>query len=185
MAVAAAGLGLNLLLSACLPAAQSPQQTTTATVERTVAPTAAPVSGAAPIPVAAPTLGGAVPTLVGGVAAAKATPVGTTVSAPAVAIRASISLSPDRQFSPPLLTIEVGQAIRWVNDSRSPQTVTCDPALVVDKSLVVLPDGAQPFASAGLNAGDAFVHVFDTPGDYQYVSLPFEAEMVGRVSVRG
>jgi plastocyanin len=175
-----AALCLGIMLSACLPPSSPPPPTPTVTA----APAATPVSGAAPIPLAAPTPGGMVPTIVGSPVPARPAPAATAISTPPAFIAGRVSLSPDRQFLPSLLSIEVGQAVEWVNYSRGPRTVTCDPSLVDDKSLVVLPAGARPFASAALNADDSFVHVFDTPGEYQYVSLPFETEMVARVSVR-
>jgi plastocyanin len=64
--------------------------------------------------------------------------------------------------------------------------VTCDPRLVSDPSKVILPPGAQPFDSGVINSNTTYSHTFDTPGDYQYVSLPFEAQnMTGRVTVQG
>jgi plastocyanin len=76
--------------------------------------------------------------------------------------------------------------VLWRNAGRAAQTVTCDPARVTDPSKVVLPAGAQPFDSGVINPATSYSRTFDTPGDYQYVSLPFESQnMTGRVTVQG
>ena len=69
-------------------------------------------------------------------------------------------------------TIHVGEAVKWRNEGRSPQTVTADPSLVSDQKLVSLPEGAEPWDSNVLNHGATFVQVFTAPGEYRYVSLP-------------
>jgi plastocyanin len=64
--------------------------------------------------------------------------------------------------------------------------VTCDPARVSDPAHVALPPGAQPFDSGVINPNTTFMHTFDIVGEYQYVSLPFEAHNVfGHVTVQG
>jgi plastocyanin len=169
-----------------------------------------------PIPQPLPTVGGVAPTVVGAAppappsqvenpAAPGATPLagdqahvespggpaqpvatpGTTVAGtPTPAV--TITLIPDFRFDPAEVTIKAGQAVRWVNAGRSPQTVTGDPARAKDTSHVALPSGAQPWDSGVLNAGDEYVHVFDIPGDYVYFSIPQEqAGMIGRVVVQG
>jgi plastocyanin len=113
-------------------------------------------------------------------AATPGTPVaGTPIPA------ATVTLTPEFRFDPAEVTIKAGEAVRWVNGGRSPQTVTDDPARAKDPSHAVLPSGAQSWDSGVLNAGDAYVHVFDVAGDYGYFSIPQEqAGMVGRVVVR-
>jgi plastocyanin len=180
--LAVAVVSVGLLLCACTLAAQSSNPPAQPTLTPAlVAPAPKAVAGAAPIPLAAPTPGGAAPTFVGAAAADADVPLGTRVPAPA----AIVTITADRQFAPQLVTINVGQWIRWQNQSRNPHTVTGDPALIADKSLIMLPVGAQPFASAALNAGDSYFQRFDMPGDYQYVSLPLQTQMVGRVTVSG
>jgi plastocyanin len=96
-----------------------------------------------------------------------------------------VNISEVRGFDPPEVTIGPGQTVQWRNVGRSPQTVTCDPARISDKSSVILPPFAQPFDSGVINTNETFIHTFDVVGDYQYVSLPFETRhMVGRVSVQ-
>jgi len=113
-----------------------------------------------------------------------ATPVAGPEATPTPAT--TVTLTPDFRFEPAEVTVRVGEAVGWENVGRSPQTVTCDPARVRDKSLVSLPAGAQPWDSGVLNFGETFVQVFDVAGEYTYVSMPQEdAGMTGRVIVQG
>jgi plastocyanin len=112
-----------------------------------------------------------------------ATPSAGPSAAAAPAPAATVTLTPDFTFNPDKVTIKSGQAVRWVNQGRSPQTVTCDPARARDKSVVQLPAGAQPWDSGILNWGVDFVHTFDTPGTYRYFSMPQEPKMTGQVEV--
>jgi len=167
-----------------------------------------------PIPQPLPTVGGVAPTVVGAAppappaqmenpAAAGATPVGgqapvenpgappqpaATPGTPVAGTpipAVTVTLTPDFRFDPSEVTINVGQAVRWVNAGRSPQTVTDDPARAKDPSHAALPSGAQSWDSGVLNAGNAYVHVFDVAGDYGYFSIPQEqAGMIGRVVVQ-
>jgi plastocyanin len=170
-----------------------------------------PVSGAAPLPARAPTPGGPPPTVVGtssgpapqpnaagafvveGGASPVASP-GIAVSPAASPAAASgtpqpaamVSITADRKFDPAQVTIGRGQLVLWRNISRSPQTVTFDPRLVSNANNVALPSGAQAFDSGVINPGSTYSHAFDTAGDYQYVSLPFESlGMTARVTVQG
>ncbi|HEU5433288.1 MAG TPA: plastocyanin/azurin family copper-binding protein [Thermomicrobiales bacterium] len=111
-------------------------------------------------------------------------PVASPVAGAPPAPSATVELTPDFTFSPDKVSIKSGQAVRWVNKGRSPQTVTCDPARAQDKSLVQLPSGAQPWDSGVLNWGEDFEHVFDAPGTYGYFSMPQAAKpMAGQVEV--
>jgi plastocyanin len=114
-------------------------------------------------------------------------PVGSPAASPVAAApapAATVDLTPDFTFSPDKVTIKTGQAVRWINQGRSPQTVTADPARADDKSLVQLPAGAQPWDSGVLNWGKSFTHVFDVPGTYRYFSMPQEQKpMTGQVEV--
>lgn len=191
-------------------AAASPAVSPVAAPDANVQPS--PVSGAAPLPLGAPTPGGPPPTVVGAPGAAPvaqpnapggfpvegaASPVASPAASPAPAVAAavgtptpqpaaSVMITADLQFNPAQVTVAVGQSVQWRNASRSPQTVTDNPALVSDPSHVALPAGAQPFDSGVINSGQTFTHTFDVAGDYQYVSLPFESRnMTGRVTVQG
>jgi plastocyanin len=114
-------------------------------------------------------------------------PLASPAASPVAAVpapSATVELTPDFTFNPDKVSIKTGQAVRWVNQGRSPQTVTGDPARATDKNSVKLPAGAQPWDSGVLNAGEDFTHVFDTPGMYQYFSMPQEQKpMTGQVVV--
>lgn len=156
---------------------------------------AAPVSGAPtsieqPGAAGTPGAGEATPTTGGEFPATNpqqpAQPLATPVVAeePEVEPAVTVVLTPEFAFDPQEVTIHAGEAVEWRNDGRSPQTVTGDPALVSDAGLVSLPEGAAAWDSGILNHGDTFVQVFDTAGEYGYVSLPrVEEEMTGRVIV--
>ena len=97
------------------------------------------------------------------------------------------------EFVPEELTVEVGDTVRWINDSREGHTVSA-----FDDSQ---PDGAEYFASGGFDSleearegwddqeglmytCDTFEHTFHTPGAHHYVCLPHEAAgMVGTIYV--
>jgi plastocyanin len=99
---------------------------------------------------------------------------------------AQVSITATPAFEPPAVTISRGQAVRWTNTGRSPQTVTDDPAKVSNPNDAVLPPGAQPWDSGVLNSGQTFRYTFSTPGDYAYTSLPAELKgMIGHITVGG
>lgn len=116
-------------------------------------------------------------------ASPEATPMASPVADASPA--ASVTLTADFQFDPAEVTIGVGQSVTWVNQGRSPQTVTCDVTLAQNKSRPTVPGGAQPWNSGVLNYGDDFVQTFDVAGEYTYFSIPREADgMIGRVIVQ-
>ncbi|WP_416839334.1 cupredoxin domain-containing protein [Haloferax sp. DFSO52] len=97
-------------------------------------------------------------------------------------------------FTPPTVTIEVGDTVVWKNTSSRGHTVTAYEA--------VLPEGAAFFASGGyddeqtardaysnslgglINSNETYSYTFDVPGEYKYLCIPHEqAGMVGTVVV--
>jgi plastocyanin len=198
-------LGLALAAAACAPASNSQPSSTataataqsTATPARSVSPSASPaavaspqsspVVGAAPLPLPPPTPGGGPPTPVGVSGSPVPQPNAVAVASPspsAQPVAASVAITADRQFSPALISVSRGQTVQWRNQSRSPQTVTCNPALASNASDVSLPGGAQAFDSGVINPNGTFSYTFSTPGSYQYLSLPFEAQkMFGQITV--
>lgn len=159
---------------------------------------AAPTEAAAPVSIENPASGGtpeAGTPIAGGEMPVTnpqepAQPAATPAVAPDAATEAApaavVTLTADFRFDPAEVTVRVGQAVEWRNEGRSPQTVTADPARVEDPSHVALPAGAQPWDSGVLNAGDTFRYLFEVAGEYEYVSMPQEANgMLGRVIVQG
>jgi plastocyanin len=194
-AVAGLGGSFALWLAACAPnsavtGAQTKPTAQLATHEPVPAPaaatstaTTAPASSAA---APAPTQGGAPPTVVGRsqpTSAASGSQAATGTATPQPAVR--ITVTANRTFEPPNITVNAGDTVQWVNAGRAPQTVTGDPAKVRNKADALLPSGAQPWDSGTINTGQTFAHRFDTPGEYTYTSLPAEGQgLVGRISVR-
>lgn len=169
-------------------------------------PQASPTWSPPDLPKPLPTQGGTPPTPVGAAGTPAATPVASPgssanpVEEPGTAAQpvggtpegatpepnATVTITPEFTFDPDNLTIQVGDVVRWHNAGRSPQTVTADPARVQDPSHVSVPDGAEPFDSGAINAGEDFTHRFDVAGDYTYVSIPMESDgMVGHITVEG
>ncbi|MFC7203899.1 plastocyanin/azurin family copper-binding protein [Haloferax namakaokahaiae] len=97
-------------------------------------------------------------------------------------------------FTPPTITVEVGDEVVWQNTSSRGHTITAYEN--------TLPDGAEFFATGGyedeqtardaysneigglINSGESYSYTFETPGEYQYFCIPHEqAGMVGTVVV--
>jgi plastocyanin len=105
----------------------------------------------------------------------------------------SVGMTSDRAFEPTSITVSVGDAVTWTNDSADAHTVTAEGDS--------LPDGADYFASgdapsedeavddiaAGLlTEGETFSVTFETPGAYRYYCIPHASEgMAGTVIVKG
>lgn len=97
---------------------------------------------------------------------------------------ATVTMTDDLAFKPKQVTIHVGQAVEWRNDSVLVHTVTADPEIAARAADVALPDGAEPFDSGNVKPKGTFRHTFTTPGTYRYFCIPHEAAgMVGEVIV--
>ena len=176
-------------------ASPSPSGSLGASPGAVASPQSSPVVGAAPLPIPPPTPGGLPPTPVGlsstpqpnpaPAASPSAQPnVIAVVSPSAQPVAATVMITTSRSFDPPLVSISRGQTVQWRNQSRNPQTVTCNPALASTATDVSVPSGASPFDSGVINPSATFTYTFNTPGSYQYVSLPFEAQqMTGQITV--
>ena len=75
-------------------------------------------------------------------------------------------------FSPAEVTIKVGETVEWRNTNLFAHTVTADRRLTADAANIALPEGAKPFHSARVAAGELFRYTFETPGTYRYICLP-------------
>lgn len=103
-------------------------------------------------------------------------------AAPAAAV---INMTDSLTFSPRTVEITVGQTVEWVTVGMMPHTVTDKPGSAGNPANEGLPDGAEPFDSGLVEAGQKFRHTFTTPGEYTYLCLLHEAgQMVGKVVVR-
>jgi plastocyanin len=90
----------------------------------------------------------------------------------------------DNEFEPSRVTIAVGQAIEWKNNTGDPHTVTLAPDRALVPADAGLPAGAQPFDSGTVPAGMSYRHTFTTPGTYRYFCTLHEGNgMVGEVVV--
>ena len=88
-------------------------------------------------------------------------------------------------FSPASVTIPSGGTVEWRNTGIMTHTVTADPARAKDSADVRLPEGAQPFDSGDIPAGQVWRHTFEAPGEYRYFCKPHESYgMVGTVIVQ-
>ena len=87
-------------------------------------------------------------------------------------------------FSPQTVSIRADQVVLWRNQSLFAHTVTFDRAQADDPNDVVVPVGAEPFASGDIPPGETFAHKFTVPGTYRYVCLKHEGEgMTGTIIV--
>jgi plastocyanin len=89
-----------------------------------------------------------------------------SLGAKAVEVRVSIS---NLKFKPPVVQIEPGDTVTWVNEDDADHTVTAD-----DKS----------FKSGNLAAGKSFSQKFDKAGEFSY-HCDYHPRMKGKVVVGG
>lgn len=93
------------------------------------------------------------------------------------------------RFEPEDLTVSVGETVRW-GFAQAGHNVSCRPG---HAETVVLPDGADPFASYGpdddpdvtdVQRGGTYQHTFDVAGSYTFVCIPHVDDgMVGTIEV--
>jgi plastocyanin len=108
-------------------------------------------------------------------------PMGTAVTLTAC----GESTSPEVQmvetaFEPRELRVKAGITVTWVNKSSFVHTITNDPALVRDASLVSSPDGAT-FNSGNIAPEQTWTHTFQVAGEYHYACTPHE--LIGMTGV--
>lgn len=96
-----------------------------------------------------------------------------------------IRMSDDMAFGPEHALINVGDTIVWIQEGALPHTTSDGPGRAAVPEHASLPEGADPWDSGLLEAGQRFSVVFDTPGEYTYLCTIHEAAgMVGRITVR-
>jgi len=74
----------------------------------------------------------------------------------------------DMHFEPVTLTVNAGTTVIWVNDDKSPHTVT---------------DKGRVFRSAALDTKDRFTYTFARPGEFTYFCT-LHPMMVGKIVVK-
>ena len=85
------------------------------------------------------------------------------------------------RFAPPVVSIEVGETVRWSGASRCKQQVL---AYHPDTDAPLrIPEGAASWESPVMKQGEAFSHTFETPGVYNYYGLYEQFGQVGVVVV--
>ncbi|MDP9351024.1 MAG: plastocyanin/azurin family copper-binding protein [Chloroflexota bacterium] len=90
----------------------------------------------------------------------------------------------DLQYAPARLTIKAGDTVTWRNTDGIAHTVTADPAKARDKESTRLPEGAEPWDSGNIAAGQSWSRTFDVAGEYTYFCIPHElAGMVASLTV--
>jgi plastocyanin len=107
-------------------------------------------------------LAAALPSLAFAQEAAPPTPTAASAAAP-------VTVEIDQmRFEPAALTIAVGTTVTWVNDDKSPHTVS---------------DRGRVFRSAALDTKDSFSYTFATPGEFTYFCT-LHPMMVGKIVVK-
>jgi len=87
---------------------------------------------------------------------------------------AEIEMTASLVYMPAVVTVQVGQTVRWVNRSNVPHTVTADVSLAANPQSVMLPAGAAPFDSGLIDAGAGYTRTFTVAGTYRYFCRPHE-----------
>ncbi len=108
----------------------------------------------------------------------------TACSAPSREPDYTVVIRRDVTFEPAALTVPLGSIVAWHHLAESVHTITADPAKAQMPERVMLPEGAQPFDSGDLYAGERWVHTFDVAGSYIYFCRYHEMEeMMGVITV--
>ncbi len=102
-----------------------------------------------------------------------------TSSEPAAVVGMTNTLS----FTQDTVRIQVGETVRWKNNSVIVHTVTADPERATMEKSTRLPEGATAFHSGDLEPEATFERTFEVPGQYRYFCVPHEAAMRGTVIV--
>jgi plastocyanin len=97
---------------------------------------------------------------------------------------ATVVMAEGQRFDPTEVTVPVGATVLWRQTSTVEHTVTADPARAATTGNVLLPSGAQPFASESLAQGQTFAQELTVAGEYRYVCRIHEAAgMAGTITV--
>jgi len=95
-----------------------------------------------------------------------------------------VGMTNQMEYTRDTVRVQVGETVRWTNDSAVMHTVTADPEEAIKDGSVALPDGASAFNSGNMDPDQTFEHTFEVAGTYRYFCIPHEAVgMVGTVIV--
>ncbi len=109
---------------------------------------------------------------------------GPAYEAPGPGVAATVDMTPALTFEPAEIKVRVGDRVEWRNRTLLTHTVTADRLITADASNVELPEGARPYNSAAIPAGQVFRYTFTVPGTYRYLCLPHAGQkMFGTVVV--
>ena len=87
-------------------------------------------------------------------------------------------------FEPAEVHIRVGQKVEWRNTALITHNVSDDKSVAADPNDASLPQGALPFNSGDLPAGEVYSQTFTVPGTYKYFCIHHEGHgMIGTVIV--
>lgn len=87
-------------------------------------------------------------------------------------------------FDPEVVHIKAGQTVEWRNTALITHNVSDDTAKAANPADASIPDGAKPFDSGDLKAGNVYSQTFTVPGTYKYFCKHHEDDMmVGTVIV--
>ncbi|MFP8952842.1 plastocyanin/azurin family copper-binding protein [Natrialbaceae archaeon A-arb3/5] len=113
--------------------------------------------------------------------------VGTVQVEPCVDETVTVAPDGENAFDPADVEIDLGNTVAWEFEADG-HNVSSHPDASDETSV---PENADPFASyegddhdETVAEGETFVHVFEEPGEYEYVCTQHDEEMVGTVEVR-
>lgn len=92
---------------------------------------------------------------------------------------ASITIR-DNMYAPPLITVQAGTKVNWVNNGPSSHSVTSDTTGQFDSGALAAPMGN---GYGGMTNGGLFQVTFATPGTYKYHCM-FHPSMHGTITVQ-
>lgn len=95
-----------------------------------------------------------------------------------------IEMNDQMRFVPDNVTIRAGQTVTWRNGGSMVHTATADPEIAQRPEHAVLPEGAEPWDSGLIRAGESWSRKFDVPEAYVYFCILHEAGgMIGSLTV--
>lgn len=98
--------------------------------------------------------------------------------------RVTVQMQGQLRLEPNAISVAPGTTVVFENVSNSRHALTTDASLAQEGQQVVVPEGADPWDSGELTAGQTFTYEFNQAGAYIYVCrLHPDAQMTGVVTV--